>query len=116
VLDSRPPPLPCHPHLCSFELSDSRVKGEGELKILSRLLHPTTSSAGSDSNGSSQQRDATHLVIGADSDLLLMALVAGQVQMSRCLAARLHVCSLLCTAKVLQTVGGLVRLCLPMHA
>ncbi|KAL4857574.1 5'-3' exoribonuclease 2 [Chlorella vulgaris] len=68
---------PTTSHL-SFELSDSRVKGEGELKILSRLLHPTTSSAGSDSNGSSQQRDATHLVIGADSDLLLMALVAGQ--------------------------------------
>lgn len=56
--------------LRSFEFSDSTVKGEGELKILSRLLHPD----------SAVQPGDTHLVLGADSDLLLMALVSGQVR------------------------------------
>ena len=96
--------MPCHwptPPLftASFELSDSTVKGEGELKILSRLLHSSagprtnTSGRGGGSSGGEggrqqqaqqqqgQPREETHLVLGSDSDLLLMALVAGQVRM-----------------------------------
>ncbi|EFN50853.1 hypothetical protein CHLNCDRAFT_141768 [Chlorella variabilis] len=71
---------PATAHL-SFELSDSTVKGEGELKILSRLLHPGHAGEegpGACGGGDQQQRDETHLVLGADSDLILMALVAGQ--------------------------------------
>ena len=93
-------PAPCLPSLFpfSFELSDSTVKGEGELKILSRLLHSntgprtTTSGRGSSSSGGEegqhkqqqqgqQQGEETHLVLGSDSDLLLMALVAGKVRL-----------------------------------
>jgi len=59
-------------------MSDSTVKGEGELKILSRLLHPDASSDSSPEAERRRQQE-THLVLGADSDLLLMALVAGQV-------------------------------------
>lgn len=59
------------------------MKGEGELKILSRLLHPGHAGEegpGACGGGDQQQRDETHLVLGADSDLILMALVAGQVR------------------------------------
>lgn len=53
-----------------FELSDSTVQGEGELKILSRLLHerPETET----------QRKETHLIVGGDSDLLVMAMASGR--------------------------------------
>lgn len=57
---------PRYQHL-EFELSDSTVKGEGELKILSRLLHQPT-----------EGDDERHLVLGGDSDLLLMAAITGQ--------------------------------------
>ena len=86
------PPRPLPPKR-SFELSDSTVKGEGELKILSRLLHPGSrdassagagdgpaSSSGSSGSGSSGEGE-THLVLGSDSDLLLMSMVSGQVRM-----------------------------------
>jgi hypothetical protein len=53
----------------TFELSDSTVKGEGELKILSRLLH---------------QDHLRHLIVGGDSDLLLMALISGQRNLYIC--------------------------------
>jgi hypothetical protein len=97
---------PRHQHL-RFELSDSTVKGEGELKILSRLCgndrpaprgpaaaggsEPITSSGGARQLGgrsgeeggggrsSSASRDGeTHLVVGGDSDLLLMGMISGQ--------------------------------------
>ncbi|KAH7622955.1 putative 5'-3' exoribonuclease 2 [Nannochloris sp. 'desiccata'] len=55
-----------------FELSDSTVKGEGELKILSRLLH----SAAEENNGNTSEQ--THAVVGGDSDLLVMAIASGQ--------------------------------------
>jgi hypothetical protein len=55
-----------------FELSDSTVKGEGELKILSRLLH-----AAAEDNGSNLSNQ-THAVVGGDSDLLVMAIASGQ--------------------------------------
>ena len=75
-----PPPTPFPSPLPkrSFELSDSTVKGEGELKILSRLLHPGDDVSGSGGSGGGGASD-THLVLGGDSDLLLMAMVAGQV-------------------------------------
>jgi XRN 5'-3' exonuclease N-terminus len=55
-----------------FELSDSTVKGEGELKILSRLLHSAAEENGSTSS------EQTHAVVGGDSDLLVMAIASGQ--------------------------------------
>jgi hypothetical protein len=68
------------------------VKGEGELKILSRLLHPHLdggSVPGSDdaSAAAPPPDNQNHVIIGADSDLLLMALVAGQVWPSPAAAA-----------------------------
>jgi len=55
-----------------FELSDSTVKGEGELKILSRLLD----SAAEGNHGNANEQ--THAVVGGDSDLLVMAIASGQ--------------------------------------
>jgi 5'-3' exonuclease len=46
-----------------FEFSDSTVKGEGELKIISRLIHHS-------------DPEESHAVVGADSDLLLMTMIA----------------------------------------
>ena len=46
-----------------FEFSDSTVKGEGELKIISRLIH-------------NSDPEESHAVVGADSDLLLMTMIA----------------------------------------
>lgn len=81
LCDAVCPPHPIHPPRCSFELSDSTVKGEGELKIHSRLLHPSAGGAARAAAASSAAgAEETHLVLGADSDLLLMALVAGQVR------------------------------------
>ena len=54
----------------SFELSDSTVKGEGELKILSRLVR--AAAAGASHPGE------THVVVGGDSDLIVMAIASGQ--------------------------------------
>lgn len=56
---------PKYQHL-EYEFSDSTVKGEGELKIVSRLLQH-------------EANDATsHAVVGADSDLLLMTMIASR--------------------------------------
>lgn len=56
---------PKYEHL-EYEFSDSTVKGEGELKIVSRLLQR-------------EQNDAeSHAVVGADSDLLLMTMIASR--------------------------------------
>eukprot|EP00887_Chlorella_sp_A99_P007336 scaffold2.g7336.t1 len=103
---------PATAHL-RFELSDSTVKGEGELKILSRILHQAPHSAaalpldpaaagGTEPGGDAGPAEdgaaegaggeagagaapgvggagaAAHLVLGGDSDLLLMSLVAGR--------------------------------------
>ena len=56
-----------------FEFSDSNVKGEGELKILSRLLHDVET-----------QPNESHLVVGADSDLMLMLMIAGERNVALC--------------------------------
>lgn len=61
-----------HQHL-QFEFSDSNVKGEGELKILSRLLHDMET-----------QPNESHLVVGADSDLMLMLMIAGERNVALC--------------------------------
>lgn len=55
---------PKYAHL-EYEFSDSTVKGEGELKIISRLIQ-------------SQDVEERHAVIGADSDLLLMTMIASK--------------------------------------
>ena len=75
-------PLSRHLH---FELSDSTVKGEGELKILSRLLHSassttttTTTPSGVEEETPSTPKRESHVVVGGDSDLLLMAMTSGQ--------------------------------------
>lgn len=52
-----------------FELSDSTVKGEGELKILSRLLHSAASDVAP---------EETHVIVGGDSDLIVMSIASGQ--------------------------------------
>jgi hypothetical protein len=64
----------------SFELSDSTVKGEGELKILSRLLHSTTT----DRPQEGEKRSESHVILGGDSDLLLMVMIAGQQNVTVC--------------------------------
>ena len=56
---------PKYEHL-EYEFSDSTVKGEGELKIVSRLLQQKADDA------------ASHAVVGADSDLLLMTMIASR--------------------------------------
>jgi hypothetical protein len=56
---------PKYEHL-EYEFSDSTVKGEGELKIVSRLLQHDHNDAES------------HAVVGADSDLLLMTMIASR--------------------------------------
>ena len=56
---------PKYQHL-EYEFSDSTVKGEGELKIVSRLLQHEYNDAES------------HAVVGADSDLLLMTMIAAR--------------------------------------
>lgn len=56
---------PKYEHL-EYEFSDSTVKGEGELKIVSRLLQHEHNPAES------------HAVVGADSDLLLMTMIASR--------------------------------------
>lgn len=56
---------PKYEHL-EYEFSDSTVKGEGELKIVSRLLQHDYNDAES------------HAVVGADSDLLLMTMIASR--------------------------------------
>jgi hypothetical protein len=56
---------PKYQHL-EYEFSDSTVKGEGELKIVSRLLQHGANDADS------------HAVVGADSDLLLMTMIASR--------------------------------------
>ncbi|KAK9840629.1 hypothetical protein WJX81_005592 [Elliptochloris bilobata] len=53
-------------HHVHFELSGATVQGEGEVKIMSRLLHPWADVAPGD----------THAVIADDSDCLLMAAMA----------------------------------------
>lgn len=53
-------------HHLEYEFSDSTVKGEGELKIVSRLLQQGANNAES------------HAVVGADSDLLLMTMIASR--------------------------------------
>ncbi|KAI8102885.1 hypothetical protein M9434_005677 [Picochlorum sp. BPE23] len=57
---------PKYEHL-EYEFSDSTVKGEGELKIVSRLIQ-------------SDDVDMSHAVVGADSDLLLMTMIAFKPQ------------------------------------
>ena len=56
---------PRYAHL-EYEFSHSTVKGEGELKIVSRLLQHEYNDA------------ASHAVVGADSDLLLMTMIAAR--------------------------------------
>eukprot|EP00798_Chlamydomonas_sp_ICE-L_P004974 gene4974-34753_t len=51
-----------------FELSDGLVPGEGEVKILWRMAHHWHPTANTDS----------HVIMGDDSDLILMALVSQQ--------------------------------------
>lgn len=60
-----------HRHV-AFELSDSTVKGEGELKILSRLLHSTANTS------SDASEEESHVIVGGDSDLLLMTMISGK--------------------------------------
>lgn len=55
---------PKYSHI-EYEFSDSTVKGEGELKIMSRLLQ-------------NKDDSETHAVVGADSDLLLMTMIASK--------------------------------------
>jgi hypothetical protein len=55
---------PKYEHL-EYEFSDSTVKGEGELKIVSRLIQ-------------NQNSEESHAVVGADSDLLLMTMIASK--------------------------------------
>ena len=57
---------PKYEHL-EYEFSDSTVKGEGELKIVSRLIQ-------------TDDTDMSHAVVGADSDLLLMTMIAFKPQ------------------------------------
>eukprot|EP00884_Botryococcus_braunii_P004369 jgi/Botrbrau1/13933/Bobra.0193s0001.1 len=56
---------PRYQHL-QFELSGANVKGEGEQKILSRLLRPWAPVSVHD----------THCIIASDSDMILMAMLA----------------------------------------
>lgn len=53
------------------------MKGEGELKILSRLLHSNTTNASHTITASVLPGDS-HVVVGADSDLTIMTLISGQ--------------------------------------
>lgn len=69
----------CSPELLLFL---SPLQGEGELKILSRLLHagqPGDGADGGPAGGAGGPGTVeSHLVVGGDSDLLLMALISGQ--------------------------------------
>jgi len=64
---------PRYEHL-HFELSDSTVKGEGELKILSRLI--TAVAEG--------REGESHAVIGGDSDLVVMSMISGRSKLVVC--------------------------------
>jgi hypothetical protein len=74
-----------------FELSDSTVKGEAELKILSRLMHPEGGEpldvAAAAMRGGDDSDVESILVVGGDSDLLLMAAASGARGVVVCEAA-----------------------------
>ena len=63
-----PPASPSWGRPPAIELSSAGVPGEGELKLLARLLHPGGAVSGAPTD--------THCVVGGDSDLLLMAMGA----------------------------------------